>query len=248
MASEPGYVYLIESVGDPNQNYKIGISKTPKERFDNLKNQSPYPQRVVKCIQCSNMSNTENVFHSIYASKRRHGEWFKLSKSELKQVNHLMEIFANNPNWDDKSQYNYALRLQSKKFKLNRYYIIGFFVLALIILFVVVSDNQKPSLQQSKLQSETELEIFENKKGGFGLRLGCGFIVDPKPPTNIRSQPSQEKDISIIDKVPNRTFVEFYEEAVDNKQKEWFRVIYKENEDASWGWIAKRLIKITSCP
>lgn len=248
MASEPGYVYLIESVGDPNQNYKIGISKTPKERFDNLKNQSPYPQRVVKCIQCSNMSNTENVFHSIYASKRRHGEWFKLSKSELKQIKHLMEVFAENPNWNDKNQYDYALKLQAKKFKLNRNYIINFFILVLIILFLVVSNNQKKSLQQSKLQSKTELEIFENKKEEFGFRLGCGVTFDPKPPTNIRSQPSEEKEISIIDKVPNGTSVGFYEEAVDNKQKEWFRVIYKENEGFSWGWIAKRLIKITSCP
>lgn len=248
MASEPGYVYLIESVGDPNQNYKIGISKTPKERFDNLKNQSPYPQRVVKCIQCSNMINMENVFHSIYASKRRHGEWFKLSKSELKQVKHLMKVFAENPNWDDKTQYDYALKLQAKKFKLNRYYIIWFFILALIILFFVVSNNQKQSLQQSKLQSKTELKIFENKKEEFWFRLGCGVTFDPKPPTNIRSQPSEENDISKIDKVPNGTFVKFYEKAVDNKQKEWFRVIYKKHEDASWGWIAKRLIKITSCP
>lgn len=159
-----------------------------------------------------------------------------------------MEVFANNPNWDYKNQYDYALKLQSKKFKLNRYYIIGFFVLALIILLVVVSDNQKTSLQQSKLQSEIELEIFENKKEEFGLRLGCGVTFDPNPPTNIRSQPIEGKDISIIDKVPNGTFVEFYEQAVDNKQKEWLRVIYKENEDASWGWIRKRLIKITSCP
>jgi len=246
MASEPGYVYLIESLGDPNQNYKIGISKTPKERFDTLKNQSPYPQRVVKCIQCSNMSTTENVFHSIYATKRRHGEWFKLSKSDLKQVKELMKVFAKNPNWDDKSQYEYALKLKSKKFKVNRYYIIGVLILALTILFIVASNNQKQSLQQSKLQSETQLDIFENKKEEFWFSLGCGVTFDPKPPTNIRSQPSQEKDISIIDKVSNGTFVEFYEEAVDNKQQEWFRVTYK--KDNSWGWIAKRLIKTTSCP
>ncbi|MGB5961597.1 MAG: GIY-YIG nuclease family protein [Coleofasciculaceae cyanobacterium] len=242
MARECGYVYLVESVGDPNRNYKIGISNNPKERFDTLKNQSPYPQRVVDCIQCSDKTATENVFHSVYAPRRKHGEWFKLSKSELKQVKHLMEVFAKHPEWDEKDQYEYALKTNSKKFKLNRSYIIFFLVLALIILSIVTLNYQK----QYSQKLETQLNNYDNKKEEYWVRLGCGVTFDPKPPTNIRSRPNQEQDISIVGKVPNGTFVEFYEEAVDDAQKKWFRVIYK--KDTSWGWIAKRLIKVTSCP
>lgn len=92
-----GYVYFIEAVGDPNRRHKIGRTTKPKERFNTLKNQSPYQHQVLQCIECSDCVATEKELHNYFAEFRVQGtEWFELTPSEVDRVIQLMQAFDAN--------------------------------------------------------------------------------------------------------------------------------------------------------
>ena len=89
-----GYVYFIEAVGDPNRRHKIGRTKKPKERFNTLKNQSPYQHQVLQCIECSDYVATEKKLHKYFDKFRVQGtEWFELTPIEVDRVIQLMKSF-----------------------------------------------------------------------------------------------------------------------------------------------------------
>jgi hypothetical protein len=243
MPKNSGFVYLVESVNDPNQHYKIGLSDKPKTRFETLKNQAPYPQRVLSCVHCSDKEATEHIFHSIYARKRRHGEWFQLSKYELKEVQNLMEVFAKNPDWGMNEQYEYALKTR-RKFQIDwRHITVSSSIVGLIfvLLFILNFPKEIPKLQQLNI-SENEpkhANLFKVRLYGTGQPIACGVTNDPQPPTNIRSGPGENfNEIGTIS--TNGTFVEVYE-----RQQGWLRVV--DRKDDSWGWVAETLVRVTPC-
>jgi hypothetical protein len=196
------------------------------------------------CVQCSDKNSTEKILQAIYAQKRQHGEWFKLSKYELKEIQHLMQVFAENPSWDRTKQYEYALKKQ-RKYKID-WQLIGLSISGSLLVFLVIfnfhqKNPQVKQLKESSISEKTTQQaslsmgrLYETEQ-----RLACGVSNDPGPPTNIRSGPGKNfKEIGTIS--TNGTFVAIYE-----RQKGWLRVVSQ--EDGHWGWVSEKLVSITPC-
>lgn len=71
-----GWVYLVHAEGSPR--YKIGETKDPISRLKTLKNQSPYPNKVVDMFWTPDTKFDETGLHEILKSNRKHGEWFEV--------------------------------------------------------------------------------------------------------------------------------------------------------------------------
>jgi hypothetical protein len=79
-----GYVYLI---GSPTFGwYKIGKSKTPEVRVNNIGVLLPFKICVIGVWKAKNHSLLETSLHEIYASKKINGEWFEFSKKGVYEV------------------------------------------------------------------------------------------------------------------------------------------------------------------
>lgn len=74
--AKPGHIYVVKC----GQLYKIGRSKKPAARIRSM--QLPEPSQIVVTIETSD-PRLEKRLHAEYASKRQHGEWFRLSEADL---------------------------------------------------------------------------------------------------------------------------------------------------------------------
>jgi len=75
-----GYVYLIQ-FGDE---YKIGTSNNVERRFRELKTQMPYEGEILHTIATGDPEGIESYWHNFYKEKRLKGEWFNLSKADIR--------------------------------------------------------------------------------------------------------------------------------------------------------------------
>lgn len=73
------YIYLLESNGA----YKIGLSASMPSRLQTIRNMSSETVYVVYMLPVSNPHEVENRLHKYYADRRDHGEWFKLTTSDI---------------------------------------------------------------------------------------------------------------------------------------------------------------------
>lgn len=80
------YVYLM--VDDTNGLIKIGSSKNPKFREGTLQSKEP---KIFLIAYWKAPKQIENELHRMYQSKRRRGEWFRLTISELDEIKQFME-------------------------------------------------------------------------------------------------------------------------------------------------------------
>lgn len=76
-----GVVYLLKA----GPHYKIGKTNNMSRRLTELKIQLPFPVQLVHKIHTENMSNVERIWHKQFANKRRNGEWFALTDSDVAQ-------------------------------------------------------------------------------------------------------------------------------------------------------------------
>lgn len=92
------YVYFIEAFGvQALKRIKIGSSKDPKARLQELQVGSPvrlYLLGTIKCKSPDHAIRVENLAHNIFYKQRRHGEWFHLSKKHYKQIKSLIKKAA----------------------------------------------------------------------------------------------------------------------------------------------------------
>jgi len=78
-----GYLYIIRC----NDFYKIGISETSVMfRLAQLQIGNPYSLELTVCYELNDHIAVERKLHSIFASKRARGEWFRLTETELGRV------------------------------------------------------------------------------------------------------------------------------------------------------------------
>jgi len=78
--SRRGYVYIVTD----GSHYKIGItSGDVSRRLAQLQTGNPRRLRIVKVIGSDDPARTEHTLHVMLQHRRGHGEWFKLSPSEL---------------------------------------------------------------------------------------------------------------------------------------------------------------------
>jgi len=79
------YLYLIRC-GNSNF-YKIGTSENPEERLQILQAGCPYPLTLIYKERFNKPAKiVEKFLHKKYQSKRKIGEWFEFSKTEIEQI------------------------------------------------------------------------------------------------------------------------------------------------------------------
>ena len=83
-----GYLYVIEVDG----NYKIGISKNPKQRLGEYTKYAKEPHTII-LEYCRDYVNLEETLHQKYAQKNIRGEWFSLSECDLSEISHFLEPY-----------------------------------------------------------------------------------------------------------------------------------------------------------
>lgn len=79
---EEGYVYLIEAGGY----YKIGLSRNPESRADQIDSVLPFEGELLHTIQTGNMLSAENELHERYAHRKVRNEWFDLEQREVEEI------------------------------------------------------------------------------------------------------------------------------------------------------------------
>jgi len=77
---ESGFVYLMKS----GKHYKIGRSKSVARREFELKTLLPEKLELVHKIKTDDSVGIEKYWHDRFKDKRKGGEWFKLSVSDVK--------------------------------------------------------------------------------------------------------------------------------------------------------------------
>ena len=92
------YLYLIQC--DNSNFYKVGISEDPEERLKALQVGCPYPLVLIYKKYLKNAFRVEKALHKSLKNKQEIGEWFRLSKDEIKLIqqgeegiNQLLLIF-----------------------------------------------------------------------------------------------------------------------------------------------------------
>jgi hypothetical protein len=76
-----GCIYLIEAVG--TNRFKVGRSSNLGIRIEQLRNQSPYPLKIVKQFDSLDCITEEALLHKLLAPTRIYGEWFNLNETNL---------------------------------------------------------------------------------------------------------------------------------------------------------------------
>lgn len=79
---QEGYVYLLAAGGF----HKIGRAKDPRKRTETLAIQLPYQTELVFAVKSDDYVALEAELHTIFAGKRKNGEWFELSDEDLEYI------------------------------------------------------------------------------------------------------------------------------------------------------------------
>lgn len=70
--------------------YKIGISKHPSKRANDLSNQSGVRVTLLRQWDSYNAYNTEQILHVRYSKQRKCGEWFKFTNKHIKELDSII--------------------------------------------------------------------------------------------------------------------------------------------------------------
>ena len=71
------YIYLIQAL--ETGYYKIGISKHPSKRIQELNTGNSSELKLINTYQTDNYSKVETALHNQYSHLKKGGEWFSLS-------------------------------------------------------------------------------------------------------------------------------------------------------------------------
>ncbi|HRA65154.1 MAG TPA: GIY-YIG nuclease family protein [Caldilinea sp.] len=86
--SKGAWVYLI---GASNSEYKIGWSRTPERRVDQVVAPSGGPKTLIHTFQCGDALRVEGALHQVFARKRIEREWFALSDADVEWIKTITE-------------------------------------------------------------------------------------------------------------------------------------------------------------
>lgn len=81
---KPGYVYLIEGA---DGYYKIGRTKHPDKRIDELTRQAPFPLKLLHIIEAECMIAIEAALHERFRNQCSNREWFRLTPQDIDWFN-----------------------------------------------------------------------------------------------------------------------------------------------------------------
>jgi len=83
-----GFVYL----GKQHRNYKIGKAKDANRRREDITLLGPEPFELIHEIETDDMNGVEKYWHNRFKSKRKRGEWFDLSRADIKAFKRWKKI------------------------------------------------------------------------------------------------------------------------------------------------------------
>lgn len=90
-------IYFIESTEDTGKiKVKIGSSKNPDSRVNELQTGNPHKLQLIKKIQCNEYKKLETLLHHTHRHSQILGEWFEFSKEELNNAIINAEKLAKN--------------------------------------------------------------------------------------------------------------------------------------------------------
>lgn len=75
------YIYLIQS--EENSYYKIGISKFPQKRIEQLQTGNASKLKLISIYKSNLAKKIEQSFHNHFSHLKLNGEWFDLSMTEV---------------------------------------------------------------------------------------------------------------------------------------------------------------------
>lgn len=84
------YVYIIKC----GKYYKIGRTKRMGARMVNYKVHNPYPIKLVYYKNCKSSKETEKMLHCELSDYRYKGEWFVLTKDQIKEIVNFIEKYG----------------------------------------------------------------------------------------------------------------------------------------------------------
>ncbi len=82
--NKPGYVYLIQA--GKGFRFKIGCSIDPERRIKELQGGSSEILKLLCFKKCNDMHHQEGLWHKLFISARKHGEWFDLNEKQLPKI------------------------------------------------------------------------------------------------------------------------------------------------------------------
>lgn len=88
------FVYIIKGYG---RWYKIGVSREPKNRLKQLQTACPFKLEIVKTISTHKATTLEMDIHERFIDRRGEGEWFRLTESDLKELDVFVSSFKEYP-------------------------------------------------------------------------------------------------------------------------------------------------------
>lgn len=82
----PGYVYLLKS---PYDDYKIGMTKAPNQRFKAFNTKLPFQCEFICMIETDDCVSLETELHTRFNHRHIRGEWFSLQADEIEYIKGL---------------------------------------------------------------------------------------------------------------------------------------------------------------
>lgn len=87
------YIYIIQCVG--YDYYKIGIADAPNLRLKDLQSGCPFPLKILSSVELTKPMSIERKLHHCFAKKKLRGEWFNLTKANIKRLKKLFSDIKN---------------------------------------------------------------------------------------------------------------------------------------------------------
>jgi len=88
------YIYLIQSL--ENSYYKVGVSKHPQKRINELSTGNPSKLKLIEVYKSEYAYQIEKSLQNSYSHLRKEREWFDMSVShELSFIGECIEIEKN---------------------------------------------------------------------------------------------------------------------------------------------------------
>lgn len=91
-SSESGYVYIMRC----GKYHKIGKTADLQQRLLAMNTHNPEPVELVASFQCEHRHRLETDLHKRFKFKRKNGEWFDLSHSDLQEIFNVAEAYLTN--------------------------------------------------------------------------------------------------------------------------------------------------------
>ena len=102
--------------------YKIGMSRNPLQRLKVLKTGNPDID-ILLCCEKDRVS--EKALHRMFKHRRTEGEWFNLTKSDIKICKNLMGKKSNNKQSEGKVSCTYHLHESTRKMIQEKSFTLG---------------------------------------------------------------------------------------------------------------------------